>query len=167
MELMKIEFIIKYIEGYIILNNLSSINQFFIPPGVGRSILTAAHCICDYDPDSGPPYASCNLNHASGSPENQIVPKNKRRGFERDVYYLAGEKSVPPEVRNMLERRSLQGTSLQLPKATKAIIYKTTMVANGEGHFKTPDIGIVTDTNGIQNYGNNVDYIPLASFVGE
>ena len=105
-----------------------------------RSILTAAHCICDYDPDSGPPYASCNLNHASGSPENQIVPKNKRRGFERDVYYLAGEKSVPPEVRNALHRRSLQGTSLQLPKATKALIYKTRIVDNGEGRIGKPDI---------------------------
>ena len=132
-----------------------------------RSILTAAHCICDYDLDAGPPYASCNLNHANGSPENQIVPKSKRRGFERNIYYLAGEKSVPLRVRNMLLRRSVQETNLQLPKATKAIIYKTKLVDNGEGHFKTPDIGLVTDTNGIQNYGNNVDYIPLPTFLGE
>ena len=110
---------------------------------------------------------ACIVNPSSGSPRNQIIREGSRGDWERDIYFFVGERSVPPRLLRHLSSfiSKIIFGQLRLPKATNAFVCKTKRGGNKVllGSF---DIGLVINTKGIGNLGNNINTIRLPTFTG-
>ena len=92
-----------------------------------RSILTAAHCVCNLRPNPEA-YPKCLPNTNKNKPANQIIQG-------RDIFYVVGQQITDER---LLSEKQYGEVLYDLPKAQKAFIYNGFISKRSK-----PDIGLL------------------------